>query len=88
MSENDHGPVEARYVQKMNELAGFLDDLLNPNGRDKREVGFALLMFPFGEAPEGRMNYIANASRADMLKALKELIGRWEKNPPPEEPAP
>jgi hypothetical protein len=35
----------------MNELAGFLDDILNPNGRDKREVGFALLMFPFGEKP-------------------------------------
>jgi hypothetical protein len=34
------------------------------------------------------MNYIGNASRPDMLAALKELVARWEKNPPPEERAP
>lgn len=88
MSEDDHGPVQEAFVQKMNELAGFLDEHLNPGGKGNRQIGFALLMFPFGEKPEGRMNYIGNASRPDMLKALKELVARWERNPPPEEREP
>lgn len=88
MSEDDHGPVQEAFVQRMDELAGFLDEHLNPGGRENRQIGFALLMFSFGAPDDGRMNYISNASRADMLKALKELIGRWERNPPPEEPLP
>jgi hypothetical protein len=39
--------------------------------------GFALLVFPFVEG-DGRMNYISNAERGDMLTALKELVARME----------
>lgn len=49
--------------------------------RQKRELkpfGFALLVFPFGDKPKGRMNYISNAQRADMLIAMKEFIARSE----------
>lgn len=38
--------------------------------------GFALLVFSFGDF--GRMNYISNAERPDMLAALKEFIARAE----------
>jgi hypothetical protein len=41
-----------------------------------KKQGFALFLFSF-EGPE--MTYMSNASRADMLKAMKEFI---DKNPP------
>lgn len=41
-----------------------------------KKVGFVLLVFPFDEA--GRLNYISNADRKDMKKALAELLNRWE----------
>lgn len=36
----------------------------------KKKVGFALLLFDFGE--RGSMTYISNAQRQDMVKALYE----------------
>jgi hypothetical protein len=38
--------------------------------------GFALLVFDFG--PDGMMNYLSNASREDMLIALREFIATHE----------
>jgi len=43
---------------------------------DNMGVGFALLMFDFGE--HGNMTWISNAQRADMIKALRELIERLQ----------
>lgn len=34
--------------------------------------GFAILAFPFGEG--GRMNYVANADRPDVVRAMYEFI--------------
>jgi len=39
-------------------------------------LGFALLVFPFN-AP-GISNYISNAERKDMIKALEETLRRWK----------
>jgi len=36
--------------------------------------GFVLLAFPFG--PGGRMNYVANAQRADVIRAMYEFISQ------------
>ena len=50
-------PIEPALVEKMNRLARAIDELFNPNcmhGQD-RDVGFVLLVFPFGEK-EGRCN--------------------------------
>jgi hypothetical protein len=42
-------------------------------------LGFALIVFPFGG--DTRMtNYISNAQRADMIKALEETLHRWKNN--------
>ena len=74
------GPVDQVYQMQLNALAGIIDGLLNGENcpADQRKVGFALLMFPFGEVPDNRINYISNGDRRDMLAALKELVARFE----------
>lgn len=74
-------PVEASYHGKMEFLARQIDHLFNGDLRGKdREVGFVLLVFPFGGA-EGRANYISNADRADIVTLLKQQIARFEGQP-------
>lgn len=74
---NDHGPIEAEFEQKMKALAQALDELLNTGRKGSdREVGFALLVFRFGD--EGRANYISNADHSSMITALKEFVARAE----------
>jgi len=49
-------------------------------------VGFALLMFDFGEG--GQMTYVSNAQRDDMVRALRECADTVEdhKDSPPINP--
>jgi hypothetical protein len=42
----------------------------------KPGVGFALLMFDFGEG--GNLAYLSNAQRSDMIKTLREFIEKLE----------
>lgn len=42
----------------------------------EQKMGFALFCFEFGKP--GISNYISNADRSDMIKALKETIKRFE----------
>jgi len=46
--------------------------------------GFVVLAFPFGAG--GRMNYVANAERADVVRAMYEFIeatkGQWAEHEP------
>ena len=74
---SDHQPITADQIERMNTLAGILDEAFNGDVRPKK-VGFALLTYNFGDVKEGRVNYIGYGERADVLKALKELVGRWE----------
>lgn len=41
-------------------------------------LGFALITFELGENKNYLTNYISNGQREDMIKALKELLERWE----------
>lgn len=47
--------------------------------------GFIILAFPFGEG--GRMNYVSNADRPDVVRALYEFIEAtkegWAEHEPP-----
>lgn len=70
-----HGPIEKKLVDRMNLLALQLDDIFNP--MKPRTVGFVLLAFPF-DGNDGRMNYISNADRKDIIVALKELVANFE----------
>jgi hypothetical protein len=83
MSDETHeygsGPIETTYREQMQAAAMALDDFLNPGleGPD-RKTGFVLLVFPYGES-KGRCNYISNgASRADMVKLLREQANRFD----------
>jgi hypothetical protein len=71
-----HGPIEPSRVAEMRVLARAIDELLNGDTKPKAN-GFVLLMFDMN-SPDGRMNYISNANRDDMLCALKELIANFE----------
>ncbi len=75
-------PIQDAYRDRMNELAGFLDEQFNgQRGGPGREVGFVMLIFPFGET-EGRCNFISNgADRKDIVVLFKEMIARFEGQP-------
>lgn len=57
---------DAKVVKDLQVLAQHVDAQL-PYG-----WGFVVLAFPFGQG--GRMNYVANAERADVVRAMYEFI--------------
>lgn len=72
------GPVQEEYRQMLNDLARGIDAVLNGSERPK-QLGFCLLMFEFGiTGGSGRVNYISNANRRDMIVAVKEWLARAE----------
>jgi hypothetical protein len=66
-----HGPMDEAIHDVSNNIGRLIGGSL-PKG-----WGFALLVFPLGDG-DGRMNYISNAKRDDMLVAFKELVGKME----------
>jgi hypothetical protein len=46
----------------------------------ENKVGFALLVFEFGDREGHGGHYISNAQRDDMIKALRETADRLERN--------
>ena len=75
------GPIQEDYRAQMNAVARVLDETFNGELKGaERQVGFVLLIFPFGEK-EGRCNYISNgADRADIVKLLREQANRFDTN--------
>ncbi len=73
------GPIEESLRPQMIAVARTLDELFNEGAKGReREVGFVLLVFPFGEK-DGRCNYISNgADRADIIKLLREQANRFD----------
>ena len=73
------GPVDPKYREALNGLANDLDNILNGGlkGED-RTVGFALLLFDFNAPVTGRVNYISNADRRDMIQGMKSWIEQAE----------
>ena len=76
-------PIEPQYREQMNAVAGALDQVFNGSLKGKdRPTGFVLLVFPFGEAVEGRCNFISNgADRKDVVTLFREMIARFEGQP-------
>jgi hypothetical protein len=76
-------PIQPEYHDKMQALAGALDQMFN--GKTKgpaRQTGFVLMVFPFGDAEGGRTNYISNgADRRDVVTLMREMIARFEGQP-------
>lgn len=70
-------PIQAQHHAKMNDLAKAIDTFFNGDAQPKR-IGFCLLMAEFGKIDGGRVNYISNADRADMIAMVKEWLARAE----------
>lgn len=64
-------PVDPRLHAVMNNIAERIGMACPPG------FGFALLMFDL-DSKHGRMNYVSNARRADMLRAMKEFVAKNE----------
>ena len=41
-------------------------------------VGFALVLFDFGEGERNHLTYLSNAQRSDMIKTLREMVEKLE----------
>ena len=76
--EEDAKEEDAKVRRDMQALARHVDRQL-PYG-----WGFVVLAFPFGA--DGRMNYVANAKREDVVRAMYEFISvtkeQWMEHEP------
>lgn len=60
-------------------IARALDKAFNGDaGVGERRIGFALFVFEFGKTEGGRVNYVSNAAREEMLVAVREWLARAE----------
>lgn len=64
-------PIDSQYRELMNAVATGLNDVLGG-------LGFALLIFEHGKVDGGRVNYISNSNRDDMIAAMREWLARAE----------
>ena len=58
-------------------IARGMDGILNGTERP-RQFGFAIFVFEFGKTEGGRVNYVSNANREEMLVAVREWLARAE----------
>lgn len=72
-----HGPIDPRHRANMNAMATAIDQTLNGPKKPKR-FAFVMLVAEFGQIDNGRVNYISNGSRDDMIAKMKEFIARAE----------
>lgn len=69
-------PIQPELRQIMNDIGRVIAQAMKETvGPD---YGFALLMFGLAGDEKGRMNYLCNCNREDMLAAMKEFIARAE----------
>lgn len=82
---SSHGPIQEEQRAVMNHLAHSLDDIFNspplPGLPRTKKIGFVLLTAYFGQIEDGRVNYISNGEREDMIAMMKELLARFEGQP-------
>ena len=73
-------PIEQAHHATMNALAHGIDEILNGHRQigTPRKIGFVLLVAEFGKIDGGRVNYISNGNRPDMLAMLREYLARAE----------
>jgi hypothetical protein len=77
MTDPTHGPIEGKQREIMNGIAEVLDEAFNMGERPKK-IAFVLLTAHFGDYKGGRVNYISNGERGDIVTMMKELIARFE----------
>jgi len=72
-------PIDEQYRILMNAICHHLDHAFNGDAKGAaRQVGFVLLVFPFGDE-EIKVNYISNGcDREEIAKALRKVATRFE----------
>ena len=80
MPELGDKPIQPELREMMNELAVRLDNLFNENLKNRKN-GFCLMVFPLGNNPQRRANYISNCKREDIIILLREQLARFEGQP-------
>jgi hypothetical protein len=79
--DHGHGPITPEYRDQMQALAQAIDIMFNGDTKGlDRKVAFVLLTANFGQVAGGRVNYISNGQRDDIVTMMKELVGRFEKD--------
>lgn len=75
--------IEPKHREHMTAVAQVIDELFNGKLKHpNKNVGFVLLLFPYGDADKGKANYISNgASRQDIATLFRELAARFEGMP-------
>ncbi len=73
-------PVEQKFQRQMMEVATAVDRHFNGTERPRR-VGFVLMCFEFGDNEGGRVNYMSNAGRQDVIATLRHQLARFEGMP-------
>jgi hypothetical protein len=71
--------IQDRYRREMNTLAHVLDEHFNDVEQPKLTC-FVLLVTEFDNM-KGRVNYISNGQRKDVIVMLKEVLARFEGQP-------
>ena len=66
---SDHGPIQSEHREVMNGVARALSDMF-PG------CTFVLLIAPPEGPAGGRVNYISNGERRDMVAVVKEWLAR------------
>ena len=80
-------PIQPDAHGPMNKLARDIDRGLNGRAKGKvKRYGFILLVSEFGKIEGGRVNYISNGDRADMIAMLREYLARVEGRVPTDAP--
>lgn len=65
--------AQAEINAKGQAVARLIDQALNGDG--PRRIGFAVLLFEFGEPPQPA-TYLSNGTREDMIRAIEEWLER------------
>lgn len=73
-------PIQQEHHALMNALAHTVDEALNGPRQIgvAPKIGFVLLVTEFGKIDGGRVNYISNGERQDMLAMCREYLARAE----------
>jgi hypothetical protein len=75
-SKDSHGPIQAAYQNQMRAVASVIHEYFNPTGEEG--VVFTMLLTKSGEMEGGRVNYISNGTRSEMIEMTKEWLARAE----------
>ena len=83
MSAEPHDDIEEVYRAKMQGVAEAIDVTFNGQvAAPNKQIGFVLLLFPYGEPQASRLNYISNGpNRADIAMMFREMAAKFDGQP-------